>query len=127
MSTLDIAHVAVHFILFVAYASAVFYVPSAFKALISLHRMTFVFGAGAFLCGAMTYLGLAVGREDALFFTITDFLQAVSIVGFLIYLAWDLQAALRNLKLAFKAISVEYGAEGDHIIALVTQALRRGH
>lgn len=119
-------HAVVHFILFVAYLAAVFYVPSAFRALIRLNLSTILFGASFLFFSGLTYLALATGHEDSTLFVVSDYLQVVSIVGFLFCLAHDLQTALRNLRLAFRAIQAEFGADGNRMIALVTQALRRG-
>jgi hypothetical protein len=119
-----LTHVLAHLIIFLAYLAAVFRVPPSFRALMKLRLITMVSGAGFFLFCGLTHFGLALGKSDLLFFEITDHLQAVSIVTFLLTLSIDLQNALTRLRLAFQTIRHAYGKDGERMIATVTAALQ---
>lgn len=126
MGLLDSLYITAHFIIFVAALVGALEISRAYLALIHLHWQTRASAKIFFVGCALVHLGLALGKSDALFFQIVSGIQAVSIVAFLILLAWDLNAALRNLRRAFQLIQDEYGADGDRMIATVTTALRKG-
>lgn len=126
MPLLDSTQVAVQFIIFIAALIAAVEVSRGYLALIKLRMQTRVSAKAFFICCALTHLGLALHKSDDLFFQIVGYLQAVSIVAFLIYLATDLRAALSNLRQAFKVIQLEHGETGDRIIAAIIAALRKG-
>lgn len=121
---MEFSHIIAHSVIFIAYLVAVFRVPPSFAALIQLRLPTIVAGAGFFLFCGLTHLGLSLNKEDALLFYITDHLQAVSIVAFLVLLSQDISRALSRLRLAFKVIRQAYGADGEKMIATVTAALQ---
>lgn len=104
-------HLAANAVIAVAYIVAVMRVPDAFRSLIKLRPATLVSGAGFFLFCGMTHAALAANAEDALWVTVTDHLQAVAIVCFLLFLSRDLLVATRNLAGAYRAIAREYGPE----------------
>lgn len=119
-------HIFAHLVIFTCGLVAAFEVSRSFNALIKMRWRTRIAAKLFFIGVALTHLAIAVEREDSLFFILTDVVQAVSLVTFLILLYLDLMAALRNLRLAFKAIQLEYDGDGDRMIATVTTALRRG-
>lgn len=123
---LDAFSTGVHVFIFVWAVAAALLVPSAFKALIGAHWMTLLSGSTFFLTIGLGNLGIALGHGSDALFEICDALAALSLLAFLVFLYWDVQAALKNLRLAFRAISAEYGQDSTHIIALITQALRHG-
>jgi len=123
---MDALHTAAYFILVVVFVARMFRLPASFNALIGLHRWTQVAGLLSSLLLAVGFFGSAIGERDALVFLITDWGIAVSSVAFLIGLAMDVNASLKNLRIAFKLAQDEFGSDGDRMIALVTQALRRG-
>jgi hypothetical protein len=119
------SHVFAHIIIFLAYLGATIYVPGVMRSLFYVRPLTLIAGGGFFLFCGLTHLALALDKQDALLFEITDHLQAVAIVAFLILIAIDLTTALRRLRQAFKLIHDEQGEGGDRAISLVTMALQR--
>ncbi|MDB5280851.1 MAG: hypothetical protein JWR61_5806 [Ferruginibacter sp.] len=121
-----LTHNIEHLVIFLASLIGAFEVPRSFNALIRLQWKTRISAKVFFVTCGLTHLGLALNLEHSPFFTITDHMQAVSLVVFLVLLSYDLTRALRMIRLAFKAVQSEHGADGDRMIATVTTALRRG-
>lgn len=119
-------HIIAHTLIFIACLAAALEVSRSFVALISLRWRTRIAAKTFFVTCGLTHLGLALDKQDALFFTITDFIQAIGLILFLVLLAQDVFRALRRLRLAFQAIEAAYGEDGDGMIATVTLALQRG-
>jgi hypothetical protein len=122
-----LTHNFAHLVIFLASLIGAFEVSRSFNALIRLQWKTRISAKVFFITCGLTHLGLALGVGDSTFFVITDHLQAVGLVSFLLLLSYDLTGALRLLRLVFKAVQSEYGADGDRMIATVIAALRRGH
>lgn len=119
------SHVIAHAVIFIAYLAAVLRVAPVFSRLLRLRAITIVAGGGFFLFCGLTHLSLAIGRESALFFVLTDHLQATSIVCFLIFLTLDVRRAVRRLTQAFVAIEVEYGTDiAARLRETIDEALR---
>src|SRR3954452_19435002 len=112
-------HIVAHTIIFLACLAGAIEVSRSFVALIHLRWRTRIAAKTFFVACGIANLGLAL-ESDGVLWTITDWIQAVALVAFLILLAQDLFRALRRVQLAFKAIHAKYGDDGDTMIATVT-------
>lgn len=114
----------IHVVLFLACWLAAFRVVPSFQALINLHPLTSLSGTAFFVLAGIENLGLAVHEHHVWLFILSSYLQAVSIVVFLVMLTLDLRQALKRLRMAFMAIRHHYKKDGDRVIATVTTALQ---
>jgi hypothetical protein len=119
-------HIVAHTIIFIACLVGALEVSRSFVALIHLRWRTRIAAKVFFITCGLTHLGLALEKNDALLFTLSDYLQALSLVAFLVLLVQDLFIALRRLQMAFRAIHSKYGKDGDRMIATITLALQQG-
>lgn len=119
----DAIRTFLHLILLAVYTAAVFRVPQSFRALIHLHKITLFSGLLFFiLCGGIQ-LGIILNKNGAVFLA-SEYIQAASLIVFIIWLAKDVARALKRLRLAFQAIQNVYGDDGDRMIATITTALQ---
>lgn len=123
---IDLIHTVIFFILAILFVARAFQLPSSYRAVFGLHRATHLTGFTSSALLSFGFLGNAFDQRHTLAWVISDGILVVSTVAFLFLLFWDVNTALKNLRLAFKAIQAEFGADGNRMIALVTAALRRG-
>ena len=119
-------HIVAHTVIFVACLVGALEVSRSFLAIIHLRWITRISAKVFFVTCGLTHLGLALDKSDALLFTLTDYLQAIGLVAFLVFLVQDLFLALRRVQMAFRAIHSKYGQDGDRMIATITLALQQG-
>lgn len=104
------SHVVVHLLIALAYIVAVLNVPGSFASLIRIRRRTLIAGAGFFLFCGVTHFFLAVYESNVrAFVTVTDHLQAPSIIFFLIWLAQDVRNAVFRFRAGLDTIAKRYG------------------
>lgn len=115
---------AIHLVIGIACLVAGFRVVPSFQALIRLHPFTVITGVSFFVLTGVGQFGLASHHSGEWLFALVSYLQAISIVGFLISLARDVQKALRRLRFAFMAIRNHYQSDGERVIATITTALQ---
>jgi hypothetical protein len=121
MAALSVTHLLAHLGIFVGYLLAIALVVPVFSALIKLSLLTRISGAGFFLFCGVTHAGLALDDPGSPLISVTDHLQAVAIITFIVSLTRDLAAANRRLNRAFDVI----GAESAVAVAAALQDVRR--
>jgi hypothetical protein len=120
-------HIVAHTIIFIACLIGALEISRSFVALIHLQWKTRITAKVFFVTCGLTHVGMALDKSNAVFFTLSDYLQAIALVGFLALLVRDLLRALRRVQMAFQAIHSKYGKDGDRMIATITLALQQGH
>lgn len=121
MAALTVSHLLAHIAIFIGYLLAIALVVPVFSALIRLSPMTRITGAGFFLFCGVTHAGLAIGDPGSPIVSVTDHLQAVAIIAFIVSLTRDLAAANHRLDKAFELI----GADSAVAVAAALQDTRR--